>query len=83
MCQDTNCAYILAPCMANPCLVGEKVVVRWLRGYLISVIYGGRGGAARSAAKPGSKDIVTLSVYDIQNQFVGESLLSSILSSMQ
>ena len=63
---------------------GEKFLLQWFRGYLISVIYGGRGGAARGGAKPGARDVMTLSIYDIQNQFVGEySLLStecSILS---
>ena len=52
--------------------VGEKVLVQWFRGYLISVIFGGRGGVARGVAKHGSKDVMTLSIYDIQNQFVGE-----------
>ena len=52
---------------------GEKVLLRWYRGYLISVVYGARGSSARAAAKSGAKDVMTVSVYDIQNQFVGES----------
>lgn len=72
-------------------VIGEKVLVQWFRGYLISVVYGGRGGGARSGsrggAKPAGKDVMTLFIYDIQNQFVGErdilsSLLSSILTSL-
>lgn len=67
------------------------MLVQWFRGYLISVVYGGRGGGARGGArggaKPAGKDVMTLSIYDIQNQFVGEgnilsSLLSSILTSL-
>ncbi|CAI8032330.1 Vacuolar protein sorting-associated protein 11 homolog [Geodia barretti] len=49
---------------------GEKVLLRWYRGYLISVVYGARGSSARAAAKSGAKDVMTVSVYDIQNQFV-------------
>jgi hypothetical protein len=51
---------------------GEKVLLRWYRGYLISVVYGARGSSARVVAKGGAKDVMTLSIYDIQNQFVGE-----------
>ena len=51
--------------------VGEKVLVHWFRGYLITVTSGGRG-SSRGVAKPGAKDAMTLSIYDIQNQFVGE-----------
>lgn len=67
------------------------MLVQWFRGYLISVIYGGRGGGARGGArggaKPAGKDVMTLFIYDIQNQFVGEgnilsSLLSNILTSL-
>ena len=63
---------------------GEKVLVRWFRGYLISVIYGSRGGSARAvAAKQTGKDIMTISIYDIQNQFVGEDrLLSDLLGGL-
>lgn len=58
--------------------------MRWYRGYLISVIYGSRGSSSRAvAAKQLGKDTMTLYIYDIQNQFVGEhNLLSSLLSSI-
>lgn len=48
------------------------MLLRWYRGYLISVVYGARGSSARAAAKAGAKDMMTVSIYDIQNQFVGE-----------
>ena len=55
---------------------GDKFLLRWYRGYLISVSYGGRGGGARSSSiasgKGGVRETMTLSIYDIQNQFVGE-----------
>ena len=57
-------------------LTGEKFLVRWYRGYLISVAYGGRVSGARSAAvasgQGGARENMTLYIYDIQNQFVGE-----------
>ena len=54
---------------------GEKFLLRWYRGYLISVSFGGRGSGARTAAvasgQVGTRETMTLSIYDIQNQFVG------------
>ncbi len=52
-------------------MTGEKVLLRWYRGYLVSVVY----GSARASAKAAARDVMTLSIYDIQNQFVGESRL--------
>jgi len=53
---------------------GEKFLLRWYRGYLISVSFGGRGSGARTAAvasgQVGTRETMTLSIYDIQNQFV-------------
>ena len=58
------------------CSLGEKFLIRWYRGYLISVSKGGRGGGARggalAAAAGGSGESMTLTIYDIQNQFLGE-----------
>ena len=55
---------------------GDKFLLRWYRGYLISVSYGGRGGGARTSSiasgQGGVRETMTLSIYDIQNQFVGE-----------
>ena len=48
-------------------------MLRWHRGYLISVVFGARGSSTRATAKAGAKDAMTISIYDIQNQFVGES----------
>ncbi len=57
-------------------VLGEKFLIRWFRGYLISVSKGGRGGGARggslAAASGGSGESMTLTIYDIQNQFLGE-----------
>lgn len=54
---------------------GEKFLIRWYRGYLISVTLGGRVGGGRAAAlassQRGPNETMTLSIYDIQNQFVG------------
>ncbi len=58
--------------------LGEKFLIRWYRGYLISVSKGGRGGGARggalAAAAGGSGESMTLTIYDIQNQFLGECM---------
>lgn len=55
---------------------GEKFLVRWFRGYLISVTFGGRVGGGRAAAltssQSGTSENMTLTIYDIQNQFVGK-----------
>ena len=53
---------------------GEKFLIRWFRGYLISVTVGGRvgGRASLSASQSGSSDAMTLTIYDITNQFIGE-----------
>ena len=55
---------------------GEKFLIRWYRGYLISVSKGGRVGGGRGAAlsssSGGSGESMTLTIYDIQNQFLGE-----------
>ncbi|XP_064382449.1 vacuolar protein sorting-associated protein 11 homolog [Halichondria panicea] len=60
-----------AQCLA---FEGEKFLIRWFRGYLISVSKGGRGGGARggslAAASGGSGESMTLTIYDIQNQFL-------------
>ena len=57
---------------------GEKFLIRWYRGYLISVSKGGRGGGARGAAlassSGGSTESMTLTIYDIQNQFLGKGV---------
>ena len=54
--------------------VGDKFLLRWYRGYLISVVLGGRVGGGRGTSigsgSSGSSDSMTLSIYDIQNQFV-------------
>lgn len=61
-----------AQCLA---FEGEKFLIQWYRGYLISVSKGGgRGGGARGAAlassSGGSTESMTLTIYDIQNQFL-------------
>ena len=49
---------------------GEKSLLRWYRGYLITASVGVRGGVSRltSSSTPETR---TLMVYDIQNQLVG------------
>ena len=51
-------------------------MTRWYRGYLISVVRGGRvvGGraAALTSSQSSANETMTLSIYDIQNQFVGK-----------
>ena len=75
-----KCSHLLIaiPSCSSPCVcptAGDKFFIRWYRGYLISVAYGGRGSGARAAAlaaQGGARESMTLSIYDIQNQFVGE-----------
>ena len=58
----------------SPSPTGEKFLIRWFRGYLISVTVGGRvGGRASLTGQSGSSDAMTLTIYDITNQFIGES----------
>ena len=54
--------------------IGDKFLVRWYRGYLITASEGSRVGGGRGAhpGKGGSRESKTLAIYDIQNQFVGE-----------
>ena len=56
--------------------VGEKFLIRWFRGYLISVTVGGRvgGRVSLSSSQSGSSDAMTLTIYDITNQFIGEAV---------
>lgn len=60
--------------------VGEKFLIRWFRGYLISVTVGGRvgGRVSLSSSQSGSSDAMTLTIYDITNQFIGESVSKMI-----
>lgn len=60
-----------------PSPIGDKFLTRWYRGYLISVSLGGRvvgGRAAALASSQGTNETMTLSIYDIQNQFVGKGI---------
>ena len=58
------------------CCSGEKFLIRWYRGYLIAVSKGGRvvGGRAAvlTSSQGGVSEPMTLTIYDIQNQFVGK-----------
>jgi hypothetical protein len=52
---------------------GDKFLVRWYRGYLITASEGAvRGGAIRGVApgKGPSRESKSLTIYDMQNQFV-------------
>lgn len=58
---------------------GEKVLARWYRGYLIIVFYGsirraGTGSSMTTSIIPspmvGGKESYSLTIYDIQNQFI-------------
>ena len=51
---------------------GEKSLLRWYRGYLITASIGYRSGARATHSAAGwSAETRTLTVYDIQNQLVG------------
>lgn len=67
---------LMCVCVFFPLSVGEKFLIRWYRGYLISVTVGGRvgGRASLSASQSGSSDAMTLTIYDITNQFIGEGI---------
>ena len=54
-------------------ILGEKSLIRWYRGYLI-VVYDVTRGVSRMGSN--SKGGAMLSIYDIQNQFVGKSFVS-------
>lgn len=62
----------------SPCTharIGEKFLARWYRGYLIAVSLGGRvvgGRAALTSSQSSASETMTLTIYDIQNQFVGK-----------
>ena len=51
--------------------LGDKFLLRWYRGYLITATEGGRMGGARGGGGGGSKESKTLTIYDMQNQFIG------------
>ena len=57
--------------------VGEKFLIRWFRGYLISVTVGGRvgGRVSLSSSQGGTSDAMTLTIYDITNQFIGKTIV--------
>ena len=51
---------------------GEKVLLRWYRGYLIVVATGGKMSRQVSSSVPGAKDPMTICIYDVQNKFAGK-----------
>ena len=72
--SDVSTLYVLVYFIYLVLFLGEKFLIRWFRGYLISVTVGGRvgGRASLSANQSGSSDAMTLTIYDITNQFIGE-----------
>ena len=65
--------YFATPSVLGQCLVfdgaGEKVMLRWYRGYLIVVATGGKMSRHVSSSVPGAKDPMTIFIYDVQNKF--------------
>ena len=75
-CACPFCCVLSFCCCSATCQPGEKFLTRWYRGYLISVSFGGRVVGSRastlSTSQGGPNETMTLTIYDIQNQFVGK-----------